>query len=227
MKLCPKMRLLVSISFLIIYLCFHIINLKEVSLINPNEEEEYQLVFMDQPAPKSQRQRLEFIHITKTGGSAIESLASSHNITWGLCHFTHSYKLNCVNTHHVPWREYFIGTAWHAPPKVINALLPIEENPYAGADLFTVVRNPYDRAISEYYCKFFGMEGSQRNNDPEVMNEWIQNMIVGLEELPIKHYYKSPETQKFSSKKVSQIKKKGLRMNIYSYKDFYLIERKM
>lgn len=200
MKLLPKISILFSIIFLSSY--WYIITQNDLVLYYLNDErEQHQSAFMHQPTPKRRRRRLEFVHITKTGGSAIESLASSRNITWGLCHFTNSEKLNCFNTHHVPWRELYIGTAWHAPPMVINALVPAEKNPYAGADLFTVVRNPYDRAISEYYCPYFGMGNSLYNNDPDVMNEWIQKMIMELEELPTKYYYKSPETIKFSSKK--------------------------
>ena len=102
-------------------------------------------------------QRLEFVHITKTGGSAIESIAAMHGIRWGVCHFADNDMVGCKPSPkpHVPWRDLYIGTAWHAPPKVINALVPAESNPYQNADLFVVVRNPYDRAISEYYCKFF------------------------------------------------------------------------
>lgn len=145
--------------------------------------------------------RLEFVHITKTGGSAIEKLAAVNNIRWGACHFINSEKLNCDHTHHVPWRELYIGTAWHAPPKVINALVPKEKNPYFGADLFAVVRNPYDRAVSEYHCRYFGMGGAKDNDDPVVMNKWIQNMIRELEEHPLEYYYKSPELKKYPSKK--------------------------
>lgn len=147
------------------------------------------------------KQRLEFVHITKTGGSTIESIAAKHGIIWGACHFSNNTMIGCYQSQHVPWREYYIGTAWHAPPKVINALLPIESNPYHGADLFVVVRNPYDRAISEYYCPFFGMEGASHNSDAKVMNQWIQRMIQSLNEHPIQLYYKSPTMPKYPSKK--------------------------
>lgn len=149
--------------------------------------------------------RLEFVHITKTGGSAIENLAAQNGITWGICHFINAPYLDCVHKrNYISTKELFIGTPWHAPPKVLNALLVPPEykiNPYHNADLFAVVRNPYDRAISEYYCPFFGMENAMINDNVTVMNEWIQSMIKELESEPVHYYYKSPKTRKYSSQK--------------------------
>ena len=121
---------------------------------NPQEEQTKQ--------QQRRRRRLEFVHIPKTGGTAIESIASHANITWSICHFGIA-KYMAINSNnlvhcgpddlkhnwpkipkfnHCPW--------WHVPPAYIEAFFP-EHNPYAGADLFAVVRNPYDRIISEYY----------------------------------------------------------------------------
>jgi len=148
--------------------------------------------------------RLEFVHITKTGGSAIEDLAAKHGVIWGACHFINSEAFGCYSAH-VQWRDLYIGTAWHAPPKVIHGVVPDYQNPYKDADLFAVVRNPYDRAVSEYYCPYFGNKDADEasKDDPVVMNKWIQNMIQQLEDdsVPAKYYYKSPQTRKFSSKK--------------------------
>lgn len=145
--------------------------------------------------------RLEFVHITKTGGSAIESVAAKHGVRWGVCHFMDNDMVGCEPSSkpHAPWRELYIGTAWHAPPKVINALVPTQDNPYHDADLFVVVRNPYDRAVSEYYCNFFGMKAADES--PEIMNLWIQEMVQNLNDHPARYYYKSPTMPKYPSKK--------------------------
>ena len=170
------------------------------SLQLSTERNSSKLKVRDKEYKKTMR-RLEFVHITKTGGSAIESIAAKHGIIWGACHFANNTMVGCHQSHHVPWRDYYIGTAWHAPPKVLNALLPTHSNPYHGAELFVVVRNPYDRAVSEYYCPFFGMEGASKNNDPKVMNQWIQGMIQDLNDQPQNFYYKSPTMPKYPSKK--------------------------
>ena len=154
--------------------------------------------------PSIAQKRLEFVHITKTGGSAIEKLAANNGITWGICHFSNAPYLNCIEQNKVSTEELYIGTPWHAPPKVINALLvppKYEYNPYSDADLFAVVRNPYDRAISEYYCPFFGMKNAKTNDDVVIMNKWIQNMIKELETEPIRYYFNSPQTRKYASHK--------------------------
>jgi hypothetical protein len=109
--------------------------------------------------------RLEFLHIPKTGGTAMETLAAQHNLTWGMCHFV-SPELSLVmsnNETHCPanyngwkaWRgsidlQYHECPWWHTPAQYFEQdKIPI--NPYADADLFAVVRNPYDRILSHYY----------------------------------------------------------------------------
>ena len=106
---------------------------------------------------------LEFVHITKTGGSAVEEAAARESLTWGLCHFERrpSYGPGCrrptfgwpltppkIHSESVP---LFAGELWHTPPSWF-----VDPNPYQGAATFTIVRNPYDRIVSEYYCTFFG-----------------------------------------------------------------------
>ena len=46
------------------------------------------------------------------------------------------------------------------------------KNPYETNILFTIVRNPYERCISEYYCPWSG----NRNKDADVkeFNTWIR-----------------------------------------------------
>jgi len=72
---------------------------------------------------------LKFIHITKTAGTSIEDLAHKNGIYWGRFH-----------------KEY--GDIWHKP------FIEIENGVKQKYDWFTIVRNPYDRIISEFYCRW-------------------------------------------------------------------------
>ena len=76
---------------------------------------------------------------------------------------------------------------WHLPTQ----LFPLKGvNPYQNADLFAVVREPFDRLLSEYYyiCRrkvtkhwdFIDCNRT-RTQEPEYMNEWIRDK---LEKIP-------------------------------------------
>ncbi|KAI2492995.1 sulfotransferase family [Fragilaria crotonensis] len=127
---------------------------------------------------------LEFVHITKTGGTAVEAAAAAANITWGLCHFEFQKQLGpaCMRPN---WAHLVVMEQrkknetnatnsmmpyppWHSPTHWLALVEPSSKetttittttpvtNPYQGSKTFTIVRNPYDRIISEYYCKYFG-----------------------------------------------------------------------
>ena len=85
------------------------------------------------------RKELKFIHITKTGGSSIEECAKKKGILFGVHDPVYMNPPRCK---------------WH-PHHAIFTKLPIEVR--RTYDWFTVVRNPYDRIISEYYCKWGGI----------------------------------------------------------------------
>lgn len=135
--------------------------------------------------------RLEFVHIPKTGGTAIESVAARHNITWSVCHFgipNNVFRISLNETlcpddglkHPWPWKtKYHNCPWWHVPPQYFELH---EVNPYAGADLFGVVRNPYDRLISEYFYE--GTYITKRTME-EVNNAWNLNRWVGRTILPL------------------------------------------
>jgi len=119
------------------------------------------------PNFKKKKGNLEFVHITKTAGSAIERAAAKVGVHWGVCHLETRVKMG-PGCERPDWefrkktgrlrtkRELFrqgIGEIelWHTPPSFFN------QNPYQDSDTFTVVRNPYERIISEFYCPYFGL----------------------------------------------------------------------
>lgn len=100
---------------------------------------------------------LKFLHITKTGGTALEEWGSAHGYAWG-----EKWRL-CIQGKRVSTRfgmfnallfSHVLHTMpWHAPP------LYFDINPYAGWTTFAIVRNPYERIISEFRCPFNGFCG--------------------------------------------------------------------
>jgi len=166
--------------------------------------------------------RLEFVHITKTGGSAIEKAGAAHGIIWGACHYMNITDVGCFSPD-VPYtapnyQSYAKTSPWHTPPKVLKTQYNDNENPYVGADLFAVIRNPYDRVVSEYYCPWLGFQPKFRKdtkyekdpNDPKVMNFWVRDMVTRLE----KSLGEYKATQKDGDQKLEQ--GKGLNEDPYN-----------
>ena len=83
---------------------------------------------------------LKFIHITKCAGTSIEDAGKKQNILWGRFHT--EYNINDPIETRAPWHKLF--------PLLDSSII----NKY---DWFTVVRNPYDRILSEYYCNHTGI----------------------------------------------------------------------
>lgn len=89
---------------------------------------------------------LKFIHITKTAGTSIENEANKLNIHWGRFHKEYGW-----------WHEIFKHKS-----------VELKEM----YDWFMVVRNPYDRILSEFHCVWGGIGGS--SGSQHITNQRIE-----------------------------------------------------
>jgi len=126
-------------------------------------------------------QDLEFVHITKTGGTTIERVGCEHGFKWGSMHYFPYF--DCEGPDVSNWingqDDYANVSPWHTPPRILEKIVDDKENPFKGSELFTIIRNPYTRFVSEYHCPWSGYEGEDAT-DPAVMNKWIQDMVDEL-----------------------------------------------
>ena len=147
----------------------------------------------------NKKRRLELVHATKTGGTAMELSANQTGVRWGYEHYREhgSYGYQVTPPPSVSAKKYF-GELWHTPPHWISPnILSSETN--TNVDTFIVVRNPYTRYVSEYFCPWYPWSRtstrSTRPDNPRQMNQWIQKFIHNMRHkeqhahlLPF-HYY--------------------------------------
>jgi len=104
-------------------------------------------------------QALSFIHIPRTGGTSISECTVADSAGWG----QYVQALNGKNGSHMNcFRK-------HVPPSASDS------DYYVGKNTFCVVRNPYDRLISEY-----GSDTKKHKKDADVcskdrMNQFLLN----------------------------------------------------
>jgi len=97
------------------------------------------------------QKELKFIHITKCAGTSIEMAGEKKNIEWGKNHKEYGF-----------WHGLFPNI----PPEIIEKY-----------DWFMVVRNPYDRMLSEYHCKWGGYSNKSAMNAVARMNRFLMYKI--------------------------------------------------
>mmetsp|Transcript_48778 Transcript_48778/g.141299 ORF Transcript_48778/g.141299 Transcript_48778/m.141299 type:complete len:317 (-) Transcript_48778:161-1111(-) len=120
-------------------------------------------------------ERLLFLHIPKNAGTTIESRAAQHGVRWG---------------RYMNFDSCNIGTGrcwarWHEPPALM-----IPTSIYGNATVFCVIRDPFERAISEYKYIYENEEFQWENSDlinrygcsPDGLNEWLVRVLTRYED---------------------------------------------
>ncbi len=120
------------------------------------------MFYMSRFIKHSVEQFIEFIHIPKNAGTTIENIANDVNIKWGRFKPEHK-EYNSMNNEINDKCSY-----WHIPPKDFdnNSIYDVNET-------FCVLRNPYDRIVSEYKYR-----NKNEEHTPEKMNSWIKEHLI-------------------------------------------------
>ena len=117
---------------------------------------------------------LQFVHVTKSGGSAIEAYGRRHGLKWGRFFKGLSGPLLPPHTGRLRSESH------HIPPKYF------EQNPYKDFDVFVVLRDPLQRAISEFRCPWKGFKApartaqardARKNATKSDLNSWLLSKV--------------------------------------------------
>lgn len=119
--------------------------------------------FVRVSAPRAKS--LRFVHITKTGGSSIESIGSALNLSWG--------KLDSE------FRDATVASVRRsdAPEPWHHTLAAKRKHLRTKYAWFMFVRNPYHRLVSEFHCVYGGMGYAARNATVAEFNAYVRRRI--------------------------------------------------
>ena len=133
---------------------------------------------------------LQFLHITKCAGTSLENWGRKNGFKWG------RFFKGTIGQLKSPHENGLRSERHHVPPSFFV------ENPYASYDLFVVVRDPFDRAISEFRCPWKGFRAPAKtkeardqraNATKEDLNNWLSDRM-GKMRAPFKTCHLIPQS---------------------------------
>jgi hypothetical protein len=138
------------------------------------------------------RSPLNFFHIPKTAGTAVEQAAAERKIAWGSCRFFHKPKREICKPIYPSGPDWPMHVGWWHLPAWVFPL--VGSNPYQSSELFAIVRDPYERMVSEFYyictLKVKEWRPDQCDNrtrlfDKDYMNQWLAKKLSDRESSPL------------------------------------------
>lgn len=136
----------------------------------------------------SKKNKIAFLHIPMTGGNTIDKTAAQGGYRWGVCNYW--YIDGICNKNDLPpvkLTNPFRQQWFHVPIQWIPDEVPTY---YDDSNLFAVVRNPYDRIVSEFFFQCHempegcGYKERVKLNSAAFMNAWIQTQLKKVENCP-------------------------------------------
>jgi hypothetical protein len=125
---------------------------------------------------------LQFLHIPKTGGTAVEEAAALADIPWGYCRWPKRKGRDrlCRGLRKADPDFKIRMPVWHVPRQFLQDVTntSIVDDPYGTAPMFVIVRNPFERAVSEYYyMRGRLLKKTKGLNNPKLLNSWIRREV--------------------------------------------------
>lgn len=164
--------------------------------------------------------KLKFVHITKCAGVNIENINT--NEEWGRFDKEIESMFKSV--------DYRLWPFWHVPFKYL--LKEQVDEMLEKYDLFTVVRNPYDRIISEYYCRWAGPGSNgvlKESKSIDEFNRFIRFRLLDLKQKMKNnekiHQHYTPQHYYFVDKEGNNIIKNVLKLENLSVDFNELMEK--
>jgi hypothetical protein len=143
------------------------------------------------PAASTHVKPLQFLHVTKCGGSSIVSWGRKRGFRWGAFFAGKTGELRS------PHENLLKSERHHVPPCFFL------KNPYELCEVFAVVRDPLARAISEFRCPWKGLCAPARSEKARSkrlgatssdLNAWLLDKhMKGAMEAPFKNCHFLPQ----------------------------------